>query len=292
MRARRALLYMPGNEIRKIEKAAALGVDCACLDLEDGVAPNMKDQARPVITRALQTIDFGATERLVRINAVGSGLEVADLEATLTAHPDGIVVPKVETADQIQWVSDRITREERAQDWQVGAISLLVMVESARAIVNLREIAGADARLQALIFGGLDFAADIGATITREGWELLSARSAVVTYAAAFDLQAIDLLYTDFHDEAGLRHEAKRGMQMGYAGMQIIHPNQVAPVQETFTPDADAVRHAQRVLEAYEQNKREGRGAFALDGKMVDMPVIKAAERLLARAGKIHKGPG
>jgi citrate lyase beta subunit len=277
---------MPGNEIKKIEKATTLGVDCACLDLEDGVAPNMKEQARLVVTEALQTLSFGSTERLVRINGIGSGLEEGDLEVALPLHPDGVVIPKVESAAEIHWASDRIARFERTREWQLGSIRLLVMIETARGIVNLRDIAAADSRLDALIFGGLDFAADIGARITREGKELFFARSAVVTFAAAFGLQAIDLLYTDFRDEPGLREEARRGMEMGYAGMQIIHPNQVGPVQEIFTPDEEAIRNAQHVLESYEQNKREGRGAFVVDDKMVDMPVVKAAKRLLARAGK------
>jgi citrate lyase beta subunit len=138
--------------------------------------------------------------------------------------------------------------------------------------------------LQALIFGAEDLAGDIGATRTPEGWEVFYARSAVVTLAAAFDLQAIDMVYVDFQDIEGLQRESIQGARMGFSGKQVIHPNQVAPVQEAFTPDAAAIAQALRVLQAFERYQEDGYGAFALDGKMVDAPVVKAAERVLARA--------
>ena len=283
-RVRRALLYMPGSDLRKIEKATTLGVDSACLDLEDGVAINRKAEAREIVARALQTLDFGKTEKLAHINAVGTGLEADDLAAVLPAQPDGIIVPKVSDADQVRWVSEQIGMMERARGWQVGSIRLIGMIESARGVVNLREIASADARLDALIFGAEDFAADIGATRTQEGWEILYARSAIATYCAAFGLQAIDLLYLDFRDADGLRAEARRSAQLGYSGMQIIHPNQIAPVQEAFTPDDAQIAQAVRVVDTYRANLGEGKGAFALNDKMVDMPIVKAAERVLERA--------
>lgn len=290
MRARRAILYVPGNETRKIEKAATLDADSVCLDLEDGVALNRKAEARATITRLLPALDFGKSERLVRINAIGTGFEEDDLATVLPIPPDGIVVPKVSDAEQLRWVSARIREDELAADRAEGTIRLIAMIESARGIVNLTSIAASDARLDALIFGGEDFAADVGATRTREGLEVLYARSAVVATCAAFGLQAIDLLFLDFRDLEGLSAEATRGAQLGYAGMQVIHPNQVGPVQQAFTPDDAAIANARRVVQAAAQNLAEGHGAFALDGKMVDMPIIRAAERVLAlarAAGKI-----
>jgi citrate lyase beta subunit len=135
-----------------------------------------------------------------------------------------------------------------------------------------------------LIFGAEDLAGDIGATRTPEGWEVLYARSAVVTHAAAFDLQAIDMVYVDFQDIEGLQRESQQGASMGFAGKQVIHPNQVTPVQEAFTPDEAAIAQALRVVQAFERHQEDGIGAFALDGKMVDAPVVKAAGRVLARA--------
>jgi len=294
MRARRALLYMPGDDLHKIRKATTLGVDCICMDMEDGVAVNRKAVARETIVSALHTLDFGRSERLTRINAIGSGLESDDLHSVLPHQPDGIVIPKVNTADQILWVNEQIATTEIDHGWPEGSIILIALIETARGIINLPHIAHAIPRLKALIFGAEDLAGDIGALRTGEGWEVFYARSAVVTHAAAFDLQAIDMVYIDFHDLEGLRREAQQGAQMGFAGKQIIHPNQVAPVQLAFTPDDESIARALHILEAYASHQEAGLGAFALDGKMIDAPIVKAAERVIARAraaGKI-KGNG
>ena len=291
MRARRGLLYMPGDDLHKIQKAITLGVDTICMDIEDGVALNRKQAARDTIVDALQTLDFGKSERLVRINPVGSGLENDDLQSVLPYRPDGIVIPKVQEGQQVRWVGEKISEFERQHAWPAGGIILLALVESARAIVNLAEIASASFRLQGLIFGAEDLAGDIGAVRTRPGWEVFYARSAAVTYAAAFGLQAIDIVFLDFKDEQGLQAESIQGVQMGYSGKQLIHPNQVAPVQEVFSPSDEAIAQALRVLEAAAQQQEAGKGAFALDGKMVDAPVVKTAEWVLARAraaGKIQ----
>jgi citrate lyase beta subunit len=281
---------MPGDDMHKIRKAATLGVDCVCMDMEDGVAANRKTEARSTILEALRSIDFGRSERLARINPVGSGLEVDDLLAALEGKPDGIVLPKVEYADQVRWASLSIASIEKKNGWTLGEICLIVIVETARGIINLAQIAGGDPRLQALIFGSEDLAGDIGATRTSQGWEVFYARSAVITHAAAFNVQAIDQVYLDFHDEQGLVQDCLLGVQMGYSGKQIIHPNQVLPVQTSFTPNEESIIHAQRLMEAFASHQRSGRGAFALDGKMVDAPIVKAAQRVLERAraaGKI-----
>jgi citrate lyase beta subunit len=283
-RVRRALLYMPGDDARKINKAATLGVDCVCLDMEDGVALNRKPAARETIAHTLRTVDFGRSERLVRINPIGSGLESADFRATIDARPDGYVLPKVENAEQIEWLCWRLTKAEQSHGWPMSAIRVLAIVETARGIVNLREISDCDQRLSALIFGAEDLAGDVGATRTRAGWEVFYARSAVVTHAAAFGVQAIDMVYVDFHDGEGLVRESMEGARMGFTGKQIIHPSQVEPAQAAFTPSDEAIAHARRIIEAFEMHQAGGTGAFALDGKMVDMPVVKAAQRVLDKA--------
>jgi len=281
---------MPGDNLRKITKATTLGVDCVCMDMEDGVALNRKQQARETIVQALESLSFGRSERLARINPVGSGLEEEDLRAALYARPDGIVIPKVEDKDAVRWASSQIAAHEKAQGWESGSVALIILVETARGIVNLNSIAGADPRLQALVFGSEDLAGDIGAQRTSAAWEVFYARSALVIHAAAYDLQAIDMVYVDFHDREGLIAEAQEGARMGFAGKQVIHPNQVEPVQTAFTPDDETIRQAIRLMDAFQQNQQAGQGAFALDGKMVDAPIMKAAERVLARAraaGKI-----
>lgn len=284
MRARRAFLYVPGDDTRKIAKAATLDVDCICLDMEDGVALSRKDAARAAIPAALREIHFGRAERLVRINPVGSGMEAADLEAALAGRPDGLVIPKVSDADALRWAGREVAAAERRNDWPSGSVLLIAMVETAAGIVNLREIAGADPHLQALIFGAEDLAGDMGAVRTPDAWEVFYARSAVVTHAAAFGLQAIDMVYIDYNDTDGLARESIRAAQMGYAGKQVIHPNQIGPVQDAFAPSDAAIAHAQRVLQAMADHQAAGRGAFSMDGKMIDMPLVRAAEHVLARA--------
>ena len=284
MHSRRALLYMPGDDRRKIEKATTLGVDCVCMDMEDGVAITQKAEARAVIAQAMKELDFGSSERCIRINSVGSGFEKYDLAAAVATNPDTVVVPKVETAAQVRAISDYIEMYERSAKKAVGSIRMLVGVETAKGILNLKEIAEADRRLEAIIFGAEDYAASIGATRTKEATEVLYARSAVVTACAANDLQAIDMVYIDFRDEEGLRAEAEQGARFGFSGKQIIHPNQVAVVQEAFTPSLEAIAYAQRVEDAFAASQKEGKGAFALDGKMIDMPLLKNAQKVLDRA--------
>jgi citrate lyase beta subunit len=289
MHTRRALLYMPGDDRHKIEKALTLGVDCICMDMEDGVALNRKGEARLGIAAALRELNFGRSEKLARINPVGSGLETEDLREVLYFHPDGIVIPKVERLEQIQWASERIEAAELERGWPLGSIRLLVGVETPKAILNLKEIAS-HPLLEALIFGGEDYAASIGARRTAEALELLYARSAMVAACAAFGLQAIDMVSINFRDLEALRQEASFGLQLGYTGKQVIHPAQVAPVQEIFTPDEAAIQSARQLVQAFEAHQAGGSGAFALDGRMIDMPLVKAARGILERAraaGKI-----
>jgi len=284
VRARRALLYVPADDWRKIQKATTLGVDCVCLDLEDGVAQNRKEEARHNIVQALATLDFGRAERLVRINGVESGLAEADLAAVLPAQPDGIVLPKVLAAEDLRWVEMHIQAAEQRAGWPSGKIVLLAVIERARAFLHLAEICQATPRLQALIFGAEDLAAELGAKRTREGWELFHARSTLVMHAAAFGLQAIDWVTVDFQDVAWVRQEAERGATLGFSGKQIIHPNQVLPVQMAFTPSPEEIAWARELLAAFEAHQAQGKGAFAWQGQMVDRPVIRRAEGILARA--------
>jgi len=289
MHSRRALLYMPGDDRRKIEKSTTLGVDCICMDMEDGTAVSKKAEARAVISQAMKALDFGTSERCIRINSIGSGFEKDDLASALATQPDAIVVPKIETAEQVRWVSEQIESYELSNKLDIGSIRLLIGLETAKGILNLKEIAGADKRLEAIIFGAEDYAASVGATRTKEGMEVLYARSAVIVACAANDLQAIDMVYIDFKDINGLRAEAQQGAGLGFSGKQIIHPNQVQVTQEAFTPSDDAIAYAKRVVESFEASQKEGKGAYALDGKMIDMPLLKNAQKVLDRAHAARK---
>lgn len=275
MRPRRCLLFMPGDDRRKIEKAIALGVDSIVMDLEDGVAINRKAEARATIAAALNQLDFGRSERVVRLNPIGSGLESGDLAALRATPPDAIMLPKVESADQVRWLDRQLAE---------SAIRLLLIIESARGVINLKDIAPASDRLDALIFGAEDLAGDIGATRTRAGWEVFHARSAVALHAAAVGVQAIDTLVIDFNDDAALIEDCRFGAELGFSGKLAIHPRQVPIIQSAFTPTDEQIERARALIQAHDQHQARGVGAFAWQGKMIDRPAIRAAEQVLAKA--------
>jgi len=283
MRSRRAILYMPGDNWKMITKSITLGVDSICMDMEDGAAINKKAEARETIAKALQELDFGSSEKLARINSVGSGWEKDDIEAVLPYQPDGIVIPKVESVEQIEWASKIIESAELKNGWKVNSIRILIGIETAKGILNLKEIAS-HPRLDAMIFGGEDFAASIGAKRTKEAIELLYARQAVIVACAANDLQAIDIVTIDYKDEENLKRESEFGARLGFSGKQIIHPIQVSIVQKAFTPSEEEIAYAKRIVETFEASQKEGKGAYSLDGKMIDMPLLKHAQKVLARA--------
>jgi citrate lyase beta subunit len=275
---------MPGDDRHKIEKGAALGIDSVIMDLEDGVARSQKAAARETVAAALREIDFGKTERLVRINPVGSVFHREDLDATIEGHPDGYVLPKVDSADMVRVVADWLTASERAYGWQEGEIVLLAIIESARGVANLREIAAQSPRLDGLIFGAEDLAGDMGAIRTPEGREVFYARSAIVLHAKAYSLQAIDTPFIHLNDEPGLIAQTIQALQMGYDGKLAIHPKQVAPIQQAFTPTADEIARAQALIAAHDAQYATGIGVFQFEGRMIDTPMIRAADTVLARA--------
>lgn len=283
---RRALLFMPGDDRRKIEKAAGLGVDSIIMDLEDGVALNNKLAARETIAAALKEVDFGRSEKLVRLNpASEAAMCEADFWATITGHPDGYMLPKVEYAEHLQVVDGWLTAAEQAHHWPVGSIGLIALIETAMGVVNLREISSSSSRLQALAFGAEDLAGDMGAIRTMDGWEGFYAKSAVVTYAKAFGLQALDTPFIDIKaDESLLASEAERAVQMGYTGKLAIHPRQIAPLQQLFTPTAAQIDRARRLVTEHDTQQAAGMGVFTFEGKMIDMPMIRAAQAILTRA--------
>lgn len=283
MHSRRALLYMPGDNWKMITKSITLGVDSICMDMEDGTAINKKAEARETIAKALRELDFGTSEKLARINSVGSGWEQDDIDAVLPFHPDGIVIPKVESFEQVEWASRIIETAELKYGWPVNSVRVLIGVETAKGILNLKEIA-AHPRLDAIIFGGEDFAASIGAVRTRDAVELLYARQAVIVACTAFDLQPIDIVTIDYKDIEALRIESEFGARLGFVGKQIIHPAQVEPVQRAFTPSDEAIVYAKRIVETFEASQKEGKGAYSLDGKMIDMPLLRNAKKVLDRA--------
>ena len=292
-RVRRSVLYMPGDSMRKINKAAQMAVDSIVMDLEDSVALSHKHEARHTVSEALRTVDFGRSERLIRLNPPPispeehgqvADLFLADLDATIDAHADGYVIPKVETHEQLLRVTGYLDRAEDARGWPPASIRLLAIVETARGIMNLKEIAQASRRLDGLMFGAEDLAADIGARRTRAGWEVFYARSAVVTAASAYNLQAIDMILADLNDLDRLEEECIAARALGYEGKMAIHPRQVEVIDRVFTPSVEEIEQAQRLVQAHNQHQATGSGVFELDGQMIDRPLVRTAERVLAKA--------
>ncbi|KAJ2076500.1 hypothetical protein H4R24_005665 [Coemansia sp. RSA 988] len=277
-RLRRALFYVPCSEPRKIRKAQQSIADCVMYDLEDGVATSYKEHARTLLAEAAAGSQRGA-EVGVRINAVGSGLEDDDLHAALqTQRLDVLLIPKVESAADVQYVCRAIDRAGRS------SVRVIASIESARALVNIHNIAQADPRIDALLFAAEDYCADAGVVRTATRRELYHARAVVSTAAHAFRLQAIDMVAMDFRNNDVLREEAEEAVSMGFTGKQVIHPAQLSVVQRCFAPSSDAMLHARRIVDGFRKSCGTGHGAFELDGKAVDMPVVKHALRVLRRA--------
>ncbi|KJE96847.1 hypothetical protein CAOG_07108 [Capsaspora owczarzaki ATCC 30864] len=269
---------LPGSDERKIAKASTLTADSIVLDLEDGVARNRKAEARKLVLNALNSVASASTM------SAQASLAVEDLTAVLQSPKlQGIVIPKVEYASDVLFVSEFINSVAPASSR--GEIRLLAAIESAVGLLNLREIAASCPRLDALIFASEDLCADMGITRTAGARELLFARSSTVVHAVAHRLQAIDMVCMEFKDNQRLSQECEEGFEMGFTGKQAIHPNQIPIVNDKFRPPASAIKKATRILEGYKAVTDKGVGAFDLDGQVIDLPVVKWAEKVLARAG-------
>ncbi|CAG8506119.1 4895_t:CDS:10 [Ambispora leptoticha] len=283
LRSRRALFYVPGSEERKVNRSRTSKADCIVYDLEDGVAFNRKGIAREMVFDTLEASEPGTSEKAVRINAVGSGLDLDDLNVVLrSTRLQAIVIPKVQTPKDIQFVSRMI--DSVATDATKTTIRLIASIESALGIMNIKEIATSDPRLDALIFAAEDYCADLGLIRTSSRKELAYARQVIVTAACAYDLQAIDLVCLDYNDDTILTEECQEGKEMGFVGKQAIHPRQVDIIQQTFLPDDKDVNRAARIIQGFKHHTDKGIGAFSLDGKMIDLPMVKWAEKIIARA--------
>ncbi len=283
---RRSLLFMPGDSMRKMEKATTLGADSIIADLEDAVAISQKQAARETVAACFARLNFGASERLIRINPVSTDLWEKDLAQTIAARPDGYVLPKVESAEQVQTVSARLAELEVAHALAVGSVRLLAQIETAMGVVQAAPIAGADSRLDALLFGAEDLAGDMGARRSREGWEIFYARGAVVIAAAAYGLPAIDTVFLELADSDGLTAECHLARGMGFSGKLAIHPRQVEVINRAFSPTAEEIAQAQRLIDAFDSQQAAGTGVFEMDGKMVDMPVVLAARKVVAAVNR------
>ena len=280
---RRALLYVPASSQKMLAKSRGLSVDCVAYDLEDSVSPNRKDEARQQLRHFLEEPTApGINEVAVRINSLDSGLAEKDLLHVCNASAlKTIVIPKVKSPADLTWTADFLSHHS-------SQVKILALIESAKALSNLTAICRATPLLSGLIFAAEDFALDLSLTRTPSLTEFLYARSAIVTAARAHDIPStIDLVCTDFKGEQGRRRmeeECLGGKSLGFNGKQCIHPKQVGIAHKAFAPAEEEVEWAVRVDIANEKAEKEGKGAWALDGKMIDVPVVRKARGIVAKA--------
>jgi len=280
-RMRRSRLYVPGSEPKYFINAGLHGADGIILDLEDSVHPNEKDAARLLVRNALRAVDFLDCERMVRINQIPMGLE--DLDEIIPESPDLILIPKVESADQIVQADQRIA-EINGNYGLNRPVWLMPILESALGIENAFEIATASKQIVALTIGLEDYTADLGVVKTLTGSESLYARQRVVNAARAACVQAIDSVFGDVGDMDGLRAWGGNSRALGFEGMGCVHPSQIAVIHEAFAPTAAEIEKARKIVAAYNDAQDKGLGVVSLGSKMIDPPVVQRALKLMARA--------
>ena len=281
-RPRRSVLYMPGANTRALEKAKTLAADSLILDLEDAVAPDAKVAARQNILTALQT-GFGYREAVVRINGLNTPWGLDDLKTFANSKADAIVLPKVESAAQVQEVA-KVLKERNARP----DLTIWAMIETPKAIFKLEEISGSHPLLEALVLGTSDLVKDLHARHTPSRVETQTALSLSILAARAFGLCVLDGVHLSLDDEAGLKQSCIQGRDMGFDGKTLIHPSQIAFANETFGPSTEEVAEAQERITAYEAAIKSGAGIAVLNGKLIEELHIQDAKRILALANAIQ----
>lgn len=284
----RTLLFVPGNKVRMLDKARTLPADAVILDLEDGVPPSEKRAARTVVRRALESGGFGP-QIILRINAFATGLAEADLGEAFGPGVGAVCLPKAQTAGEVERLAALLADVERERGLPVGSLAICLMVETALGVLNAYPMACArsapgSARVRALCLGGEDLARDLGAVRTKEGVELAHSRAQMLLAARAAGVLALDTIWTDLTDADGLLAEAREARRLGYSGKLIVHPAQIEPVHRAFAPNEEEIARARRILEAFEAAEARGDGVIAIDGQMIDAPVVARAREVLALA--------
>ncbi len=280
-KSRVSRLYLPGNTTSMMINAAIHQPDGIILDLEDSVAPEKKQEARILVRNALRSINFFDSERMVRINQLPLGLN--DLDEVVPENPHLILLPKCESAEQILQANKRID-ELKAINNISNEIWLMPIIESALGVINAYGIATAATNIVGMAIGVEDYTADIGTQRTAEGIESLYASSAVINACRAAGLQTSDSVYSDVMDNEGLKTYIQRSKTLGFDGMGCIHPRQIPLIHDGYAPDAAQLLAAQKIVDAYQQAIEKGLGVVAVGTKMVDLPVVRRAQRVIATA--------
>lgn len=290
MKPLRSLLFSPGNRPQMMEKAPTYGADGIILDLEDSVPLSEKEKARPMVREALEKL--GGHSVFVRVNGMGTGLTEGDLEAVICEPLSGVILPKAESAEAMRELDGIIERLEQERGLKKGQMEVIPFIESTRGVHSVYEILTAVERVSSVAFGSAedgDLVADLGCIWSPEGTSLLYARSKVVLEARAAGVDyPLDGVYLNLADEEGLVRESRLARSLGYTGKAVIHPKQVGPVNEVFTPTKEEVEYFSEVIEAFRKAEAEGSAAISLRGRMIDYAIVARAKRVLALAEAIE----
>jgi citrate lyase subunit beta/citryl-CoA lyase len=277
-RLRRSRLYLPGNEPKFFVNAGLHSPDGIILDLEDSVSPNEKDSAQLLVRNALITVDFYGCERMVRINQLPKGLD--DLKYIIPNGVDVVLVPKVETAEQIRNVENEINSLK--VEYKIkNEIFLMPIIESALGVENAFQIASSSDLVCSIAIGLEDFTADLGIERTKAGTESFSMRCRIVNAAKAAKVQAIDTVFSDISDMEGLRESVIEAKHLGFEGKGCIHPRQIPVINEAFQPTKEEIAKAEKIVAAYNDALAKGSGVVALGSKMIDAPVVTRALKVI-----------
>lgn len=282
LRPRRSALYLPGNKPRALEKGKALPADVLVFDLEDAVGPDAKSESRTAVCDAVRGGGYGRREVVVRINGIGTEWHDEDLAAVAGAGAHGVLVPKVEDAEQVHALVaslDALAAPESLRLW--------VMLETPKSFLRCEEIASASDRLAALVVGTNDLVNDIHALHVPGRAPIVAALSLAVLGARAAGKAVLDGVYNDITDEAGFRAEARQGREMGFDGKTLIHPSQVGTSNAVFGPSDTEIDHARRVVAAYDEALAAGTSVITVDGRMIESLHVRDAQRILALAERI-----
>ena len=280
LRPRRSVLYMPGANERALEKAKTLPADALILDLEDAVAPDAKAEARERVCAAASSGEYGKRELVIRVNGLDTAWHDDDVRAAAEAGPDAILVPKINSADEVHQV-------ERALAGAPEHTALWAMAETPIAMLHAHEIASASSRLTVLVMGTNDLAKELQAEHVPGRAPLLAGLSLALLGARAAGKVILDGVYNDVQDLEGFEAECLQGRQFGFDGKTLIHPKQLEPCNRIFAPSAEEVERSQRIIDAFEEASREGRGVVTVDGRMIENLHVENARRVLALAEAI-----
>ena len=283
----RSLLFIPGNRPNMLDKGLGLSPDAFIPDMEDSVPFDEKINARTVTASYLSRLTESGPLVIPRVNSLDSGLLEDDLGAVVGPHIFGVSVGKIESATDVDSVSTLITELEAAAGLATGRIKLIPWIETASAIVNAYQICTASPRIVGVAFGAEDYTNDMGIERRADDSEIAYPRNAVCVAARAADVLALDTPFFSFRDPDGLRRDAQNAAGVGFKGKFAIHPAQIDIINQTFSPSTAEVDQARRVVAAFDEAERDGRGATSLDGKLIDVPVVKRARNLLDLASRL-----